>query len=49
MDIVLIDRKAALTRAWAQAFRGTPIRVAQEDFVAGSVGGAWVSPANPFG
>ena len=49
IDVVLIDRKPALLRAWAQTFRGTPVRMMPGDFVAGSVGGAWVSPANSFG
>lgn len=49
MEIVLIDRKLALTGAWTQSFRDTPVRVVHGDFVDGSVGGAWVSPANSFG
>lgn len=49
MDVILIDHKGSLTRAWDRAFRGTLVRVVRGDFVLGSVGGAWVSPANSFG
>lgn len=49
MDIILIDRKPSLIRAWTDAFRGTPIRIVSGDFVTHSVGAAWVSPANSFG
>ena len=49
MNIVLIDRKPALTHAWTHAFLETPIHVVSGDFVTRSVGMAWVSPANSFG
>ncbi|PSR37052.1 MAG: Appr-1-p processing protein [Sulfobacillus thermosulfidooxidans] len=46
----LIDRKAALIRAWRRAFADIPeITIRRGDLCAAAQGGAIVSPANAFG
>ena len=49
LDIVLMDRRAALVRAWRRAFADTPVTVRHGNILKAAEGQTLISPANSFG
>lgn len=49
LDIVLMDRRAALVRAWRRAFADTSIAIRHGNILKAAEGQTLISPANSFG
>lgn len=47
--IILMDRRAALVRAWRRAFAETPVTIRHGNLLHAATGATLISPANSFG